>query len=34
MRQLRYYVQEGRGVAVAMAEAQFQYTWEYLVGGG
>jgi hypothetical protein len=33
MRQLRYYMQDGRGVAVAMAEASFQYTWEYLVGG-
>ena len=31
-RQLRYYPQGGDGrVAVAMAEAQFEYTWEYQV---
>jgi len=28
-RQLRYYAAEGGGVDVCMAEASFQYTWEY-----
>ncbi len=31
-RQLRYYPQQEGRVAVSMAEAQFEYSWEYQVG--